>query len=65
MKIIDINKEEKEMHSYRKTARIAGLLFLAGTVTALPMSFTESILIQGLQPVGHRFTALAKPAVTR
>ncbi len=32
------------MNSYRNTARIAGLLFLAGTVTALPMSFTESIL---------------------
>ena len=44
MKTIDINKEEKEMNSYRNTARIAGLLFLAGTVTALPMSFTESIL---------------------
>ena len=44
MKAIDINKEEKEMNSYRKAARIAGLLFLAGTVTALPMSFTEAIL---------------------
>lgn len=44
MKAIDINTEEKPMNSYRKTARIAGLLFLAGTVTALPMSFTESIL---------------------
>ncbi|HET8841990.1 MAG TPA: DUF4386 domain-containing protein [Ktedonobacteraceae bacterium] len=32
------------MNSYRNTARIAGLLFLAGTVTALPMSSTESIL---------------------
>jgi hypothetical protein len=44
MKTININKEEKEMNSYRNTARIAGLLFLAGTVTALPVSFTESIL---------------------
>ncbi len=44
MKAIDINKEEKGMNSYRNTARIAGLLFLAGTVTALPMSFTESSL---------------------
>ena len=44
MKAIDINTEEKEMNSYRTMARIAGLLFLAGTVTALPMSFTESIL---------------------
>ena len=44
MKAIDSNTEEKPMNSYRKTARIAGLLFLAGTVTALPMSFTESIL---------------------
>jgi hypothetical protein len=44
MKAIDINTEEKPMNSYRKTARIAGLLFLAGTVTALPMSFTEPIL---------------------
>jgi len=44
MKAIDINTEEKPMTSYRNTARIAGLLFLAGTVTALPMSFTESIL---------------------
>ncbi|GHO91114.1 hypothetical protein KSF_011620 [Reticulibacter mediterranei] len=32
------------MNSNRNTARIAGLLFLAGTVTALPMSFTESIV---------------------
>lgn len=44
MKAIDINTEEKPMNSDRNTARIAGLLFLAGTVTALPMSFTESIL---------------------
>ena len=65
MKAIDSNKEEKEMTSHRTMARIAGLLFFAGTVTALPMSFTESILIQGLHTVGHRFTALAKPAVTR
>jgi Domain of unknown function (DUF4386) len=44
MKAIDINTEEKETNSYRNVARIAGILFLAGTVTALPMSFTESIL---------------------
>lgn len=44
MKAIDINTAEKPMNSYRKTARIAGLLFLAGTVTALPMSFTEALL---------------------
>lgn len=44
MKAIDINTEEKHLNSYRNMARIAGLLFLAGTVTALPMSFTESIL---------------------
>jgi hypothetical protein len=44
MKTIDINKEEKEMNSYRNTARIAGLLFFAGTVTALPTDFTESIV---------------------
>jgi hypothetical protein len=44
MQTIDITTEEKIMNAYRKTARIVGLLFLAGTVTALPMSFTESIL---------------------
>ena len=44
MKTIDLNTEEKAMISHKKTASIVGLLFLAGTVTALPMSFTESIL---------------------
>ena len=44
MKTIDINTEEKHMNAYRKKASIAGRLFLAGTVTALPLSFTESIV---------------------
>jgi hypothetical protein len=30
MKIIDINKEEKEMNAHRTMARIAELLFFAG-----------------------------------
>jgi len=44
MKSININKEDKYMNSHRNTARIAGLLFLAGMVTALPTDFTESIV---------------------
>jgi len=35
MKVIGINKEEKEMNPYRKVASIAGALFLIGAVTAL------------------------------
>lgn len=35
MNAIDINKEEKDMNSYRKIARIAGVLLLIGAVTAL------------------------------
>ena len=35
MKAININKEEKDMNSYRKVASIAGVLFLIGAVTAL------------------------------
>jgi hypothetical protein len=35
MKVIEINKEEKEMNSYRKVASIAGVLFLIGAVTSL------------------------------
>ncbi len=34
MKAIDINKEEKEMNSYRKVASIAGILLLIEAVTA-------------------------------
>ena len=44
MKAIDLNKEEKGMNSYRNIARIAGILFLAGTVVSLPIDFTESIV---------------------
>jgi Domain of unknown function (DUF4386) len=44
MKSIDINKEEKEMNSYRNMARIAGILFFIGTVTGLFNSFTEPIV---------------------
>jgi hypothetical protein len=44
MKAIDIYKEEKEMNSHRKIARIAGILFFAGTVTGLSTSFAESIM---------------------
>ena len=44
MKAIDINNEEKEMHSHRNMAKIAGILFFAGTVTGLSTSFTESIM---------------------
>jgi hypothetical protein len=44
MKAIDINKEEKQMNSYRNIARIAGILFFAGTVVSLPIDFTESIV---------------------
>ena len=44
MKAIDINKEEKEMTSYRNIARIAGLLLFAGIVFSLPTDLTESIV---------------------
>ena len=45
MKTIDINKEEKEMNTYRNTAKIAAVLFLIGTVTALVGDgLTESTL---------------------
>lgn len=35
MKAIDINKEEKEMNTHKTVARIAGVLLIIGTVTAL------------------------------
>src|SRR5579859_4499248 len=45
MNAIDVNKEEKEMNSYRKIASIAGVLFILGTVTALVGDgLTESTL---------------------
>jgi hypothetical protein len=44
MNAIGINKEEKEMNAHRNMARIAGILFFAGTVTGLSTSFTESIM---------------------
>jgi hypothetical protein len=45
MKVIDINKEEKEMNSYRKVTSIAGVLFLIGAVTALVSNgLTEPVL---------------------
>src|SRR5581483_1491059 len=45
MKVIDIDKEEKEMNSYRKVASIAGVLLLIGAVTALVSNgLTESAL---------------------
>ncbi len=39
MKTIDIDKKEKQMNSDRKIARIAGTLFLTGTVTGLLPTF--------------------------
>ncbi len=45
MKAIDINKEEKNMNSYRKVASIAGALFLIGAVTAIVSNgLTEPVL---------------------
>ena len=45
MKAIDINKEEKEMNTYKTVARIAGVLLIIGTVTALVSNgLTGSIL---------------------